>query len=117
MKRFALGIIKRREPGTMNGTERAYSQHLTMREQLGEVLWFAFESITLKLAKGTSYTPDFAVMMRDGTMEMHEVKGHWLTTSRVKIKVAAEKFPFVFRAFQTRAKKDGGGWSEERFGE
>jgi hypothetical protein len=49
-------------------------------------------------------------------LECWEVKGHWEDDARVKIKVAAELFPFVFRAFKPKAKRDGGGWSMEVFG-
>ena len=48
-------------------------------------------------------------------MELHEVKGHWQDDARVKIKVAAEQYPFRFVAVKARAKKDGGGFSEEEF--
>jgi hypothetical protein len=81
----------------MNGTERAYALLLKARQQAGEVLWFKFEGITLKLADDTRYTPDFLVMMADRTLECHETKGFMREDAHVKIKVAAATFPFKFR--------------------
>lgn len=82
----------------MNQIEQAYSNRLKLMESAGEILGFDFEAIKLKLAKATFYTPDFMVYAADGTIEIHEVKGHWEDDARVKIKVAAEKFPFIFKA-------------------
>lgn len=96
----------------MNKTEQAYSLHLEAQRQAGDVLWWAFECLKLRLADATFYSPDFAVLLSDGTLEAHEVKGHWQDDARVKIKVAASLFPIRFRAFQ----KQGGAWLEEDFG-
>jgi hypothetical protein len=111
-RRFALGRLK---TGEMNRTEARYAEHLEARKQAGEVAWWKFESIKLRLADNTFYTPDFAVMLIDGLMECHETKGHWEEDARVKIKVAASMYSFRFRAFKPRAKKHGGGWEEEEF--
>ncbi|GAB3744868.1 DUF1064 domain-containing protein [Lysobacter olei] len=113
MKHYALGRLK---AGQMNKTEAAYAAHLDVLRAAGAVQWFRFEGLKLRLADSTFYTPDFAVMAADGVMECHEVKGHWTDDARVKIKVAAEQYPFRFVAIKARAKKDGGGWSMESFG-
>lgn len=99
----------------MNKTEQDYAAILTIRKGAGEVLWFIYEAITLQLAPGVRYTPDFAVMLADGTFEMHEVKGHWSDVAKVKIKTAAELFPIRFVAYRKIAKKDGGGWELTEF--
>lgn len=109
---YALGRLK---TGEMNKTEAEYGAFLELRKIAGEVLWYKFEGIKLRLADNTFYTPDYAVMAGDGVMEIHEVKGHWQDDARVKIKVAASLYPFRFLAFKKRAKKDGGGFSEEAF--
>ncbi|WP_025593132.1 hypothetical protein [Agrobacterium tumefaciens] len=109
---FALGRLK---TGERNKTEAAYEETLKLRMHAGEVLWFAFEGVKLRLADLTFYTPDYAVMLSDGTLEMHEVKGFWQDDARVKIKVAADLFPFRFIAAMPRKKKDGGGWNIEVF--
>jgi len=113
-KRFALGRLP---AGQMNKTETAYDAHLKAETYAGRVLWHKFEGIKLRLADNTFYTPDFAVMASDGVLECHEVKGFWEDDARVKIKVAASLYPFRFIAIKVRAKKNGGGWERELFGE
>ncbi len=108
----ALGRLK---AGAMNKTEQRYADHLEARKQSGEIAWYRFEGIKLRLADSTFYTPDFAVMLADGQLEAHEVKGHWQDDARVKIKVAAEMYPFRFIAVKPRAARDGGGWHQEEF--
>ena len=109
---FALGRLK---TGERNKTEQAYEDYLGARQRVGDVLWFRFEGVKLRLADNTFYTPDFAVMLASGQMEMHEVKGFWADDARVKIKVAAELYPFRFLAARPKPKKDGGGWQIEVF--
>lgn len=41
--------------------------------------------------------------------------GIWTDDARVKIKVAADAYPFQFIAVRKRAKREGGGFSEELF--
>ena len=108
----ALGRLK---TGQMNKTEEAYASTLKLRQHAGEVAWFKFEGIKLRLADNTFYTPDFAVMLADGSMEMHEVKGHWQDDARAKIKIAADMYPFRFVAVKVQPKKVGGGWAVEEF--
>ena len=92
-KMQALGRLKDRE---MNKTERAYSQHLELLKASGDVLWWEFEAIRLRLADNTTYTPDFFVMASNGQLEVHEIKGYAMDDSMVKLKVADEIFPFRF---------------------
>ena len=108
----ALGRLK---AGQMNKTEAAYAAELQARQVAGEVAWYRFEGIKLRLADNTFYTPDFAVMLADGQMEAHEVKGFWRDDARAKIKIAAAMFPFRFCAVVKEAKKRGGGWGHEWF--
>jgi hypothetical protein len=108
----ALGHLK---VGQMNKTEAAYDAHLRLRKLAGEIAWYKFEPFKLRLADNTFYSPDFGVMLADGTVECHEVKGFWQDDARVKIKVAAELHPFRFIAVQALPKKEGGGWKTEEF--
>jgi hypothetical protein len=110
--RFALGRLK---TGQMNKSETAYSVHLEAEKYAGKILWWKFEGVKLRLADNTFYTSDFAVMNADGVIELHEVKGFWQDDARAKIKIAADLYPFVFKAVKARAKKNGGGWEEEGF--
>lgn len=85
--------------GAMNATETRYAAHLGARMAAGEVAWFKFEPFALKLAPKTTLTPDFAVMLADGTLEVHDVKGAkaiYTDDAKVKMKVAAQMFPFKF---------------------
>lgn len=109
---YALGRLK---SGAMNKTEQAYAAYLTQLQAVGGILWHKFEGMKLRLADNTFYTPDFAVMRPDGQIELHEVKGFWQDDARVKIKVAADMYPFKFLAIKARAKKSGGGWEVEEF--
>lgn len=112
MKFNRRGRGVRRTPGDMNKLEAEYALRLRDQVLTGEVLWFAFDAVKLRLAEKTFYTPDFVVMLANGDMEIHEVKGFWEDDARVKIKVAADKFPFRFKAIQ----KVKGVWSVEEFG-
>jgi len=108
----ALGRLK---TGQMNKTEEAYAKHLQNLQHAGQVAWYKFEGVKLRLADSTFYSPDFAVMLASGEMEMHEVKGFWQDDARAKIKIAADLYPFRFVAVKVKAKKDGGGWAVEEF--
>jgi len=108
----AKGNTTRRVAGSMNKTEEAYSRTLQERKLKGEIHHWAFESMTLRLADRTTYTPDFFVMLPNGEIEFHEVKGFWHQAGRIKIKVAAENHPwFVFTAVQLKKKE----WIYEQF--
>ena len=108
----ALGRLK---AGAMNQTEAEYATRLEEQRRAGDVAWFRFEGLKFRLADNKFYTPDFAVMRDDGGIECHEVKGFWTDDARVKIKVAAEMYPFAFVAVKKQTKKAGGGWEVERF--
>jgi hypothetical protein len=117
--RLAKGRTARHEFGRMNRVESAYAAVLSARLKMGEVAGWWFEPIKLRLADKTFYSPDFLVMLADGTLELHEVKttwgggqAGWHEDARVKWKVAAEAYPmFAFVA----AVKGKAGWTEERY--
>lgn len=89
----ALGRMKQ---GKMNKTEYAYSQYLQFQKQIREVVWFEFEPMNLRLADKCFFKVDFLVLTKEYQLEVHEVKGYWTDDALVKIKTAAEKFPFKF---------------------
>jgi hypothetical protein len=95
----------------MNGLERAYAARLELRKHAGEIEWFEFEPMRLKLADDTYYRPDFGVM-RERQLEFHECKGHMREAARVRLNVAASKFPFPFFL----VKKDRTGFAVNRVG-
>lgn len=109
---FALGRVA---PGEMNKCEQRYEDEvLKPALHSGDVAWYKFEAIKLRLADRTFLTVDFAVLPRSGVMELHDVKGArmiYMEDAKVKMKVAAELFPFVFKvAF---APKRGMPWDVE----
>jgi hypothetical protein len=88
----------------MNKTEAAYAVLLEQHRQAGKIKDWMFEAITLRLARRTSYTPDFYVVLPDGSREFHETKGFMRDDANVKLKVAANKFPsFTFRLVRRKA--------------
>lgn len=89
----------------MNKWESMYDEELVQRKFAGEIQWFGYEAIKLRLAKATMYTPDFTVVLADGSVEFHEVKGFWRDDARVKIKVAAEMFKWARFVVVTRRGK------------
>ena len=97
----------------MNKLEAAYARHLQQQVLAGRYTGWQFEPMKLSLGDGwlCTYTPDFMVTRPDGILELHEVKGHWEDDARVKIKVAASRFPFVFVGI-TRSR---GEWQHELF--
>lgn len=106
-------IADRRPRPAMNKLETAYAQRLELERHAGLWLWWAFEPITLRLAKGARYTPDFALLDPGGHLLLHETKGFWREAARIRIKVAAEMYPFFRFVAVTRPK--GGNWTLERF--
>ena len=103
-----------RQPGSMNKTEQAFAEYLELRKRAGEITWWKFEPLKLRLAKRTFYTPDFAALRPDGSMVIYEVKGFWEDDARVKIKAAAEQF-WMFDWIAVTKKR--GCWQFEAFGE
>ena len=101
---YALGRLK---TGERNKTESAYEALLKQRQMAGEVAWFRFEGVKLRLADNTFLTVDFAVMRADGVLEMHEVKGFMQDDANAKLKVAAAMYPMVFKLVR---KAKGGEW-------
>jgi len=66
------------------------------------ILDFYFEQITFYLSdpapgsKRVSYTPDFVVIMADGTVRIDEIKGGFIREdSELKFKIAADRFPWI----------------------
>lgn len=106
----ALGRLK---PGEMNKTEARYAEHLEAERLAGEIAWWAFEAVKLRLAPNTHLTVDFFVMRSDGRLEAHDVKGaKGMRTDDavVKMKVAAQMFPWPFFYVYPPKKGENTGW-------
>jgi hypothetical protein len=101
--------------GQMNKTEAEFAEILKVQQLSGAVRWWAFESITLRLAKDCRYTPDFMVLLADGSTEMIDVKGGGPidAKSKVKLRVAADQFRHWRFAIEQKLK--GAGWKRTDF--
>jgi hypothetical protein len=90
----------------MNKTESAYAWILEAEKRSGEILDWRFQPFGLRLADKTFYHPDFLIVKKD-CFEIHETKGAFVRDdSIVKLKVAAEQFPwFKFKMAQYKDKQ------------
>lgn len=108
---LALGRKPKADTPKMNKTEAEWCRGLEARKLAGEVAWFGYEAIKVRLADSTFYTPDFLVMLANGELELHEVKGAFvMDDARLKFKVVAEHFPARLVWAQ---KIKGGAWKVE----
>lgn len=89
--------IDRLTPKYKSGWEELYAKHLDILKRAGEVLWWKYEGLRLRLADGALFSPDFTVVVKGGVLELHEVKGQWREAAKVRWKLAKESFPFVFK--------------------
>lgn len=113
-KHLSRGL--RRKRGEMNKTESAYADELTANP---DVYRWWHEPFSLRLSSPESgqparYTPDFLILMVDGTTYVDDVKaskGFDDNAGIVRAKCAAEQYPlWVFRLVYKRRVKDGGGF-------
>ena len=101
--------------------EMHYAMELERQRMLGVPIRWWPHPCKLRLAKATTYTPDFLVNdYQTGKLTFIEVKGSWRAPhqedSRVKIKMAAEIHKWASFVAATPVKaKDGGGWKMESF--
>lgn len=95
----------RREPGTMNNTERKYAEQLDKMQKTGQIISYQYEAVKLRLAHKTFYTPDFFVTHHD-RFEFVEIKGFCEDDAMVKFKTAAAMFPgFQWRMIKWKNKQ------------
>lgn len=107
------GWGKRRERGEMNKLEAEYARMLEARKVAGEVSWFMFEPMKLKITDKTFHEPDFLVQLSDGELQIHEVKGGFFPEhNRLKSKTVAALFPFRYVLAQFKNKRTGWTFTE-----
>jgi hypothetical protein len=95
----------------MNKLEAAYAQHLDLQRFAGEIHWWGYERVRLRVGNGAWYKPDFFVQReRDGPIELHETKGFRREAAIVRIKACADEYPFIFYLVTRR----GGQWIKHR---
>lgn len=120
-RRVSIGHVPRargsRPPGEMNQTEARYVRDVLEPERAsGSIVFWAYESVKLRLGANLHLTPDFIVIRADGGVEFRDPKGFVEEDARAKFKMAASLYPhFRFMLARKRAKKDGGQWEHEEF--
>ncbi|CAM8631350.1 hypothetical protein [Sphingobium cupriresistens] len=96
-----LQALGRMKSGEKNQTEQRYEDEVLLPGRLtGDILWYRFEGVKLRLADNTFLTVDYAVLPKDGVLTMIDVKGGpgvVTEDARVKMRVAADTYPFVFQ--------------------
>ena len=93
----------RRVPGAMSKTEERFADLLNEYQRDKQIVSYAFEPVTFKLAEGVRYTPDFMAVFADPTrgVAFYEIKASEFhasgksnqMNSLTKLKVAARTFP------------------------
>jgi hypothetical protein len=101
----------------MNGAESQYALLLEAMRRRGDIVSWSFEGITLRLADGCRYTPDFFVVINMNITKYYqvprlrfiEVKGrHIWDDAKVKFKVAREQNPWAEWEMHQKTKE---GWT------
>lgn len=78
--------------GVPNKLEAKWMATLQARLLAGQIKAYYFEAITLQLADGVRYTPDFFIIHNDNSVEINETKGFMRDDARVKLRVAANAY-------------------------
>lgn len=110
--RFPARARERGDGRTETKLERDYGLHLALLKAAGKIHDFRGRGpVNLRLADKTFFRPDYLVIAADGTLELHETKGFMEDDANVKLKVAAELYPW-FRIVLVKARRvrDGGGF-------
>lgn len=100
----------------LNKTEAAFLAHLHTLYS-GKGVHITAQGMTLKLANGVRYTPDFIVALSPVVQEIAQVlafetKGWMREDAAIKAKMAAQQWPWI--ALYIATKRKGGGWDIER---
>lgn len=94
---LATGAAHPMKSRGMNKLEAQYAQHLDLQKFAGEIFWWGYERVRLKVGNGAWFKPDFYVLREEGgPIELHETKGHRREAAIVRIKACADEYPFQF---------------------
>ena len=80
-------------PKFKSKAETRYAQLLETQKRDGLILDWRYEAVTLRLADGVRFTPDFLVRLPNNRMRLVEVKGFMREAARVRLRVAVEMYP------------------------
>jgi hypothetical protein len=100
-------MARTRPDDGMTKLERSFRDTLQDAFMKALVREWRREPITLRLAGRTRYTPDFLVVMPDSDLVFVEIKGFMRDDAAVKLKVAAEMYPYFGWLLVTRAGRHG----------
>lgn len=87
--------------------EQQYAEHLELRRMAGQIRAWDYEPWRILIGVDAWYTPDFRLLMPDGSIHWHEVKGYRREAAIVRIKAAALAHPNETFVLVT---KKGGQW-------
>lgn len=73
--------------------EERYAAILDARVRDNLIRSWRYEGLTLKLADGVRFTPDFLVTENDDRMTLIEVKGFMREAARLRLKIAVSMYP------------------------
>lgn len=76
--------------------ERRYAAYLDWLKDLGEIADWEYEAeeFAFPVRRGTRfYKPDFKITNSDGSIEWHEVKGHWTAKAKTQVKRFRKYYP------------------------
>lgn len=79
-----------------SGWERNYAAYLDWLMSLGEIIGWNYEAVEFEfpVSRGTCfYKPDFKVINNDGSVEYHEVKGHWTGKAKTQVRRFRKYYP------------------------
>ena len=95
-----------------NKLEQNYATLLAMERQAGLIKAWAYESMTLKLAKGKYHRPDFTIWHNDKLIEVAQTKGYHknMRASLTGLKWAAQLNPWYRFTIKRYAR---GEWESE----
>ena len=72
--------------GHRSKLEADYDRHLAFLRAAGEVVLYAYETLTVKLGDDCRITPDFLVRYADGSLALEDTKGWSREDATVKLK-------------------------------
>lgn len=77
---YGFGKIRKR--GEMNATEASYAAHLDRLLELGEIIGYWYESVTLELGNSCAIVPDFMVQQKDRLIYFVDTKAYRVESSK-----------------------------------
>lgn len=110
-------VIRQKTKPRLNKLETAFGEHL--QQAMGGRKQIMAQAITLELANGCKYTPDFvmrgeAAGRPETVLLAYEVKGgHVWDDAKVKVKVAARQYPWI-AFFIVSRKSRNHGWDYQQ---